>query len=38
LRLLHAVVLGDQDFDLRRFVARRGTGDDLLVHQDRYAA
>ena len=38
LRLLHAVVLGDQDFDLRRFVARRGTGDDLSVHQDRRAA
>ena len=38
LRLLHAVVLGDQDFDLRRFVARRGTGDDLTVHQDRRAA
>jgi len=38
LRLLHAVVRGDQDFDVRRFVARRGTGDDLTVHQDRQAA
>lgn len=38
LRVLHAVVLRDQDFDLRRFVARRGTGDDLKVRQDRRAA
>ena len=38
LRLLHALVLGDEDFDPRRFVARRGTGDDLTVHQDRCAA
>lgn len=38
LRVLHAVVLRDQDFDLRRFVARRGTGDDPKVHQDRRAA
>lgn len=38
LRLLHAVVRGDQDFDARRFVARRGTGDDLTAHQDRQAA
>jgi transposase len=38
LRLLHAVVLGDQDFDLRQFVARRGAGDDLSVHQDRRVA
>jgi hypothetical protein len=36
--LLHAVVLGDQDFDVRRFVARRGTVDDPKVHQDRRAA
>jgi transposase len=38
LRLLHSLALREQDFDLRRFVARRGTGDDLLVHQDRRAA
>lgn len=38
LRLLHALVRGDEDFDLQRFVARRGTGDDLTVHQDRRAA
>jgi transposase len=38
LRLLHAVVRGDQDFDARRFVARRGTADDLTAHQDRQAA
>jgi len=38
LRLLHSLALREQDFDLRRFVARRGTGDDLLVHQDRCAA
>jgi transposase len=38
LRLLHALVLEDQDFDLRLFVARRGTGDDPLAHQDRQAA
>jgi transposase len=38
LRLLHALVHEDQDFDLGQFVARRGTGDDLLAHQDRQAA
>lgn len=38
LRLLHSLVLQDQDFDSRQFVARRGTGDDLSVHQDRQAA
>ena len=38
LRLLHALVHEDQDFDLRQFVVRRGTGDDLLAHQDRRAA
>jgi transposase len=35
LKLLHALVCQDQDFDLRQFAARRGAVDDLSVHQDR---
>lgn len=35
LRLLHALVCRDENFEAQRFVARRGTGDDLSVHQDR---
>ena len=35
LRMLHALVSREESFDLQRFVARRRTGDDLAVHQDR---
>jgi transposase len=34
LKLLHALARKQQSFDLQRFVARRGTADDLLAHQD----
>jgi transposase len=35
LKLLHALVCSGESFALQRFVARRGTGDDLLVLKDR---
>jgi transposase len=35
LKLLHALAAQDNDFDERRFVARRKTADDLLARQDR---
>jgi len=34
LRLLHALACGAQGFDRQQFVARRGTGDDQVIHQD----
>lgn len=34
LKLLHALVCSGESFDRQRFVARRGTGDDLFVLKD----
>ena len=37
LKLIHGLVCRAQSFDLQRFVARRRTGDDQSIHQDKPA-